>query len=92
MLITKSIIQGGNGFPVLLPVAYQYIVTGEYLRLDIPDDDIPDPFVKEILKQVHLYTVLIISFELTHIYTYFFRFRELKQILHWSYFLKMKEI
>ena len=52
-----SILQGGSGFPVMHPAAYHYFVTGEYLGLISNDDDVPDPYVRELLKQVNFIIV-----------------------------------
>ena len=37
-----SIVQGGSGFPVLLPAAYHYVTTGEYLGQVMDDGSVPD--------------------------------------------------
>ena len=48
-LVATSIIQGGPGFPVLLPAVYNYICTGEYVD-QIAEVPIPD--VNRVLDQV----------------------------------------
>ncbi len=53
-MIATSIVQGGPGFPVLHPVVYKYITTGEYLGLVVDDSDVPDPFIKQLLDQVKI--------------------------------------
>ena len=50
--VAMSIAQGGSGFPVLHPSVYNYIVTGKYIGVRIPDKDIPNPIVNAMLKQV----------------------------------------
>ncbi len=52
-MIATSIVQGGPGFPVLHPVVYKYITTGEYLGLVVDDSDVPDPFIKQSSKKAH---------------------------------------
>lgn len=47
-----SIVQGGSGFPVLLPAAYHYLTTGEYLGQFVDDGSIPDPEIRQLLHQV----------------------------------------
>ena len=47
-----SIVQGGPGFPVMLPAAYQYLTTHEYIGQLVKDSDVPDPFVLELLSKV----------------------------------------
>ena len=42
-VIAMSIVQGGCGFPVLLPAAYHYLTTGEYLGQIVDDNVVPDP-------------------------------------------------
>ena len=45
-------LQGGPGFPTLLPLVYQYIVTGNYDPHDIHVDDVPDYQVQSLLSEV----------------------------------------
>ena len=47
-----SIVQGGPGFPVLLPALYQYFCTGECTNLPIEDCDVPHHEAKKLLMQV----------------------------------------
>lgn len=47
-----SIIQGGCGLPVLHPVAYNYLVNGEYLGQITKDEDMPDPQIRQLLEKV----------------------------------------
>lgn len=51
--VAMSIAQGGSGFPVLHPSVYNYIVTGKYIGVRIPDEDIPNPIVNAMLKQLN---------------------------------------
>ena len=53
-----SIVQGGPGFPVMLPAAYHYLTTHEYIGQVMKDSDVPDPFVLELLTKVRTYTML----------------------------------
>lgn len=48
-LIATSVIQGGPGFPVMLPAAYYYIANKEYLSCLT---DVPDPLVADFLDHV----------------------------------------
>ena len=48
-LIAMPIVQGGLGFPVLVPHIYEYITSGDYLRACIPIEDVPDPQVRHLL-------------------------------------------
>lgn len=50
-LVATSIIQGGRGFPVLLPAAYSYICKEEYLG---NLGETPDPLVSSLLEQVRI--------------------------------------
>ena len=50
-LIATSIFQGGPGFPVLLPCAYQYISSGE-CKVHVDEMDIPDPVTRNLLQAV----------------------------------------
>ena len=45
-------LQGGPGFPTLLPLVYQYIVTGNYDPHDIHVDDVADYQVQSLLSEV----------------------------------------
>ena len=47
-----SIVQGGPGFPVMLPAAYHYLTTHDYIGQLVNDSDVPDPFVLELLTKV----------------------------------------
>lgn len=47
-----SVVQGGCGFPVLHPAAYNYLVKGEYLGQVIKDEDVPDPQIRQLLEKV----------------------------------------
>lgn len=49
-LVATSIIQGGPGFPVLLPAAYRTICHS-WSAADHPDE-IPDPLIHNLLDQV----------------------------------------
>ena len=51
-LVSMSVVQGGPGFPVLLPAVYEYITTGQYRPQDIWDTDVPDSQVQSLLAQV----------------------------------------
>ena len=61
-LVSMSAMQGGPGFPVLLPAAYDYITTGQYHTLDLTDSDVPDHQVRSLLAEVcwHKLTIKII--------------------------------
>ena len=52
-VIAMSIVQGGCGFPVLLPAAYHYLTTGEYLGQIVDDNVVPDPQIRHLLRQVN---------------------------------------
>ena len=52
-VITMLIVQGGCGFPVLLPAAYHYLTTGEYLGQIVDDNVVPDPQIRHLLRQVN---------------------------------------
>ena len=47
-----SIVQGGPGFPVMLPAAYHYLTTKEYIGQLVDDLDAPDPQMFELLYKV----------------------------------------
>ena len=47
-----SIVQGGPGFPVMLPAAYHYMSTEQILDHDIVKDDIPDPMISRLFEEV----------------------------------------
>ena len=51
-IIAMSIVQGGPGFPIMLPAAYHYLTTREYIGQVVKDSDVPDPFVLELLTKV----------------------------------------
>lgn len=51
--VAMSIAQGGIGFPVLHPSVYNYIAFGKYIDVAIPDEDVPDTSVCELLQEVH---------------------------------------
>ena len=42
----------------LLPAAYHYLTTQEYLGQIVEDSDVPDPYVYEILAKVLVFTLL----------------------------------
>ena len=44
-----SIVQGGPGFPVLHANVYNYIVTGKYIGVHTPDEDVANPTVVALL-------------------------------------------
>ena len=50
--MAASIVQGSSGFPVLLPAAYHYISTGQYLHQVKEDNDVPDPSIRALLNAV----------------------------------------
>ena len=50
-LVAVSILQGGPGFPVMLPAAYSYICKEDYVS-KLADADVPDPLVATLLDQV----------------------------------------
>ena len=52
-LIAMSSVQGGPGFPVLLPALYNYVAMGHYSLDDVSDSDVPDLHVQDLLSQVH---------------------------------------
>ncbi len=54
MYVAMSIMQGGPGIPVPSPAFYMYWINGCYLDMDLKDDDVPDPAVRELLAQVCL--------------------------------------
>ena len=54
--MATSIIQGGPGFPVLLPAAYSYICSEEYMD---KITDIPDPLVSNLLDHVRSLLMVI---------------------------------
>ena len=45
-------IQGGSGFPFFAPEVYNYLTTGQYTDLQMPDDVIPDPEIRNLVFQV----------------------------------------
>ena len=45
-----SIVQGGPGFPVLHANVYNYMVTGKYIGVHTPDEDVPNPIVVALLQ------------------------------------------
>lgn len=47
-----SIVQGGPGLPVMLPAAYHYLTTHEYINQIVEDTDVPDPYVLDLLHKV----------------------------------------
>lgn len=47
-----SALQGGPGFPVLLPALYKYISMGQYDLEDLTDEDVPDCEVQRLLAAV----------------------------------------
>jgi hypothetical protein len=51
-LIDMSIVQGGPGFPVLLPVLYGYISTGQYNYEFLTNSTVPDFHVQSLLAEV----------------------------------------
>ena len=51
-LIATSILQGGDGFPVVLPALYDYISMGTYSADSLDTSMVPDPLVKNLLQQV----------------------------------------
>ena len=50
-LVATSIIQGGPGFPVMLPAAYRYMQCGDYQCPEVIVD-VPDPMMQSLLCQV----------------------------------------
>lgn len=54
-MLATSIVQGGPGFPVLLPALYNYIVSGKYIGEVADDSDVPDPVIRQLLKMVCFY-------------------------------------
>ncbi len=52
-LTGMSILQGGCGFPVLHPAAYNYLATGDYLGQIVKDDDVPDLHIRQLLQEVN---------------------------------------
>ena len=58
-----SIVQGGPGFPVLHANVYNYIVTGKYIGVHTPDEDVANPTVVALLEEVsfkNYYTSIIL--------------------------------
>ena len=55
-----SIVQGGPGFPVLHANVYNYIVTGKYIGVHTPDEDVANPTVVALLQEVSLKVTSII--------------------------------
>lgn len=53
-MVATSILQGGPGFPVLLPAAYNYIVTGKYVGQISNDSEVPDPLIRQLLNQIDM--------------------------------------
>ena len=53
-----SIIQEGPGFPLLLPGIYEYMVSGNIAEIDIPDQEIPDMSIKQLVSMVCLHECL----------------------------------
>ena len=50
-LVATSIIQGGPGFPVLSPAAYNYLSSGKFID---QFSAIPDPLISSLLDQVRI--------------------------------------
>ena len=61
-LVSMSVVQGGPGFPVLLPVVYDYIVKGQYSLHDIADTDIPDLEVQTLISEVCKFIIIHINY------------------------------
>ena len=59
-LIVMSALQGGPGFPVLLPEVYDYIVSGEYQPQDLKDSDVPDYRVQLLLAEVCVFSFIFV--------------------------------
>ena len=59
-LIAMSIIQGGPGFPLLLPLLYGYISTGHYNLELLTDSNVPDFQVHTLLAEVCMSIMLYI--------------------------------
>ena len=57
--MAASIVQGSTGFPVLLPAAYNYICTGQYLDQVKEDSDVPDPFIRTLLNEVSILPLIL---------------------------------
>ena len=51
-MVATSTLQGGPGLPILLPAAYKYICTGDYINVIMDNDDVPDPEIRKLLNQV----------------------------------------
>ena len=59
-LIAMSILQGGFGFPVLHPTAYNYLVKGDYVGQVVNDEDVPDFQIRQLLQEV--YIIFVVEF------------------------------
>lgn len=55
-----SIVQGGDGFPVLSPPLYQYIVSRDITGITIGDEDITDASVQHIVTLVRHCSYIIL--------------------------------
>ena len=57
ILVSMSAVQGGPGFPNLLPVVYDYLSKGQYNPEDICIGDVPDYQVRALLTEVCCYCI-----------------------------------
>lgn len=61
-LAVTSLVQGGSEHHVLSPLIFSYIHGGNVAEIHIKVEDIPDPEVGVIAKQVHVHSVLLYTF------------------------------
>lgn len=52
-----SIIQDGFGLPIFPLPIYQYLVCGDISSINVTDDDIPDPGLRQLVSSVSLHDV-----------------------------------
>lgn len=50
-LVATCIVQGGRGFPVMMPAAYRYLASSQLLNQTI-EGKIPDPLISSLLNEV----------------------------------------
>ena len=57
-----SIIQDGFGLPIFSLSLYQYFVCGDMLSINVADDQIPDPGLRELVSLVSLHACVSYSY------------------------------
>ena len=52
VFLVLSVLHGGNGLPILALPVFNYIVSGAYSAIVVPEAEIPDPTLKFVIKKV----------------------------------------